>query len=208
MRVRILSRADVELGRAADAEAVISIRGSADGDEPELDLALAQATKGESARLLRLRFDDIGMTAIGTFVGPSIDQIQQAIDFGRRVIRGRDFFDGPVDDPLVAIHCEQGRSRSSAIALGLLADALGAGRERQAVNTLLRDDIEVRLHPNPLIVSHIDACLFRYGRLDAALVELSPRYGRWKQLWLDIQADPDAYHEKVRQALGKRSQPR
>ena len=206
MRVRVLSRVEVEAGLAEAADAVISIRGSAELVERDLDIALAQATRGESARLLRLRFDDIGMERYGHFIGPSMAQIADAIEFGRRVIDGGSFFDGPSAGPaLIAIHCEHGKSRSAAIAVALLADHLGDGREREAVNTLLRSDVENRMHPNPRVIALSDACLFRYGRINATLAELSPRYARWRKLWCDIAADPDAYWDKVRRVLSKRS---
>jgi protein-tyrosine phosphatase len=52
---------------------------------------------------------------------------------------GRGFFDGPsAGPPLIAVHCEHGKGRSAAIALALLVDHLGDGRERDAVNALLR----------------------------------------------------------------------
>jgi predicted protein tyrosine phosphatase len=127
-----------------------SIRAATDSVEPHLAIALAQATGRESARLLRLSFDDVGMERYGHFVGPRIAQITDAVEFGRRVIDDAWFFDGPsTEPPPIAIHCEHGKSRSSAIALALLADHLGDGREREAVNTLLLSDVENRMHPNP-----------------------------------------------------------
>jgi predicted protein tyrosine phosphatase len=205
MRVRVLSRVEVEAGGAEGADAVISIRASTEAVEPDLAIALAQATGGESARLLRLSFDDIGMERYRHFVGPSMAQITDAMEFGRRVIDGDSFFDGPsAGPPLIAIHCEHGKSRSAAVALALLADHLGDGRERDAVNTLLRGDIENRVHPNPLVIGLTDDCLFRYGRINAALAELSPRYAQWRELWRNIAADPDAYWDKARRVLSKR----
>jgi predicted protein tyrosine phosphatase len=91
-------------------------------------------------------------------------QIADAIEFGRRVIDGGSFFDGPsAGPPLIAIHCEHGKSRSAAVALALLADRLGDGRERDAVNTLLRGDIENRMHPT---MQHLQnfALVTRNGR--------------------------------------------
>jgi predicted protein tyrosine phosphatase len=205
MRVRVLSRVEVETGGAEGADAVISIRASTGGIEPDLAMALAQATRGESARLLRLSFDDIGIASCGHFVGPSMVQITDAIEFGRRVIDGSTFFDGrSAEPPLIAIHCEHGKSRSAAVALALLADHLGDGREHDAVNTLLRDDIENMMHPNPLVIGLIDDCLFRYGRINAALAELSPRYAKWRELWRNIATDPNACWEKARRVLSKR----
>jgi hypothetical protein len=75
----------------------------------------------------------------------------------------------------------------------LLADYLGDGEERDAVNMLLRSDFENRMHPNPLVIDLTDSCLFRYGRIDAALTELPPRYAHWRLLWRDIAANPDRY---------------
>jgi predicted protein tyrosine phosphatase len=206
MRVRVLSRVEVEAGGAEAADAVISIRASNESVEPELTIALAQATRGESARLLRLSFDDIGMERYGHFVGPSMSQITDAVEFGRHVMDGSGFFDGPsAGPPLIAVHCEHGKSRSAAIALALLADHLGVGRERDAVNALLRSDIENRMHPNPRVIGLTDDCLFRYGRINAALEELCPRFAKWRELWRNIAMDPDAYWEKARPILSKRS---
>lgn len=205
MRVRVLSRIEVEAGGAEGADAVISIRGSTESIERDLTVALAQATRGESARLLRLSFDDIGMERYGHFLGPTMAQVTDAIEFGRDIVHGGGFFDGPsAEPPLIVIHCEHGKSRSSAIALALLADHLGDRREHDAVNVLLRGDTENRMHPNPLVIGLADACLFRYGRIDAALVELSPRYAQWRELWRNIAADPGAYWETARRALSKR----
>jgi predicted protein tyrosine phosphatase len=206
MRVRVLSRVEVEAGDAEGADAVISIRASTDAAEPDLAIALTQATDGESARLLRLSFDDIGIERYGNFVGPNMAQITEVIEFGRRVVDGGSFFDGPsVGPPLIAIHCEHGKSRSAAVALALLADHLGDGHEHEAVNTLLRNDVENRMHPNPLVIGLTDDCLFRYGRINAALAELSPRYAQWRELWRNIAADPEAYWDKARRVLSKRS---
>ena len=202
MRVRVLSRVEVEAGGAEGADAV---RGATESVERNLVIALTQATRGESARLLKLSFDDIGMERYGHFLGPTMQQVADAIEFGRHVIDGDGFFDGPsVEPPLIAIHCEHGKSRSSAIALALLADHLGDRREHDAVNVLLRSDIEDRMHPNPLVIGLTDDCLFRYGRINAALIELSPRYAKWRELWRNIAADPDAYWEKARRVLSKR----
>jgi hypothetical protein len=98
LRVRVLSRVEVEAG-AEGADAVISIRASNESVEPDLTIALAQATRGESARLLRLSFDNIGMERYGDFVGPSMTQITDAIEFGRHVMDSSGFFDGPSAGP-------------------------------------------------------------------------------------------------------------
>jgi predicted protein tyrosine phosphatase len=205
MRIRVLSRTEIESGGAEGADAVISIRGSTNTAAPDLAIALTQATRGESARLLRLSFDDIATAKLGHRTGPTMLQVTEAIEFGRCVATGRHFFDGPpAGSPLIAVHCEHGKSRSSAIALALLADHFEDGREQDAVNALLRTDFENRMQPNPLVISLTDDCLFRYGRIDAALATLSPRYLHWRTLWRDIRADPDRHRERIRRPLAKR----
>jgi predicted protein tyrosine phosphatase len=209
MRIRVLSRTEVESGGAESADAVISIRSSTNATTPDLAIALAQATRGESARLLRLSFDDIATAKLGHRIGPTMLQITEAIEFGRRVADGRHFFDGPVvGPPMIAVHCEHGKSRSAAIALALLADHFGHGREQDAVNALLRTDFENRMQPNPLVINLADDCLFRYGRIDAALAALSPQYLHWRTLWRDIRADPDRHREKIRRSMSKRGNQR
>jgi hypothetical protein len=105
MRVRVLSRREVESGGAEGADAVISIRSTAVAHEPGLALALTQATRGESARLLRLSFDDIALAAYGRQIGPTMDQIRDALQFARSIVEGRSLFDGPAPDPLIVVHC-------------------------------------------------------------------------------------------------------
>lgn len=191
MRVRVLSRREVESGGAEGADAVISIRSTAVAHEPGLALALTQATRGESARLLRLSFDDIGLAAYGRQIGPTMDQIRDALQFARSIVEGRSLFDGPAPDPLIVVHCEHGKSRSAALAIALLADQLGFGCERDAVSLVLRSDVDGRMQPNPLVVSLADACLFRYGRIDEALADQSGRYVEWRKLWQTIALAPD-----------------
>ncbi|MCB8878028.1 hypothetical protein [Acidisoma silvae] len=192
MRIKILSRSEVENGAAEGADAVISIQGAHAATNRQLDLALAQVTGNESARLLKLRFDDIGVPRYRRAVGPTMQQIDAAIAFGRLVRSGADFFDGPpAAPPTIAVHCEYGRSRSAAIGLALLADFLGDGREQAAVNALLRLDIQNQMQPNPFVINLADAAMFRYGRIDAALSALSPRYMAWRKYWREIRTQSE-----------------
>jgi len=204
LRVRVLSRTEVESGGADGADAVVSIRPSSSSPESDLDVALARASRGESTRLLRLPFDDIGIATYGHYVGPTMEQVSEAIEFGRAIVDGTNLFDGAVTDPLIAVHCEHGKSRSAAIALALLADHFGAGNEREAVNALLRADTEGRMHPNPLVVSLADSCLLRYGRIDEVLAEASPAYVWWRGVWREIAADPEAHWERTSRILSGR----
>jgi len=204
MRIKVLSRKEVESGEALGADGVISIRRSTSRSEPDLTAALVQATRGETARLLRLSFDDIGLATYRHLVGPTMAQIQEAVEFGRSIIDGRTLFDGPVPDPVVAIHCEHGKSRSSAIALTLLADHHGAGAEQDAVNALMRGDVSDRMCPNSLAVNLADACLWRYGRLVSALAELSARFHQWRAVWQEIALDPQGTWERAERMVRRK----
>jgi predicted protein tyrosine phosphatase len=208
MRVKALSRAEVETGGAEGADAVITIRPTAAGTESDLMLAPALSTRGECARLLKLVFDDVGVPTYGQLIGPTVDQVSNAIRFGRSIADGRNLFDGPAADPLIAVHCEFGRSRSAAIALALLADHFGAGNQRGAVSALMWADVEGQIHPNPLVISLVDACLFRYGRIDEALAEQSVRYVKWRDTWRAAARDPDAHRARVTKMLSGRRRSR
>ncbi len=64
------------------------------------------------------------------------------------------------------IHCLQGQSRSAAIALGVISDRIGAGKETEAVGILLR--IRPTAVCNRLVVRYADDLLRRQGKLLAA----------------------------------------
>lgn len=185
MRVLVLSRRQVEDGAAQGADAVVSVRGTAARGLGTLDEALAQAVLGDCGAVLRLALDDIGVPALGPLRGPTQAQVDEAVDFGRALRSA-------MPDPLVAVHCELGRSRSSALALALLADALGPGGEGEAVRRVLRLDAEGTMAPNPLLVRLADAALWRYGALEAALLDASPAYAAARAHWQAVAADPDA----------------
>lgn len=61
------------------------------------------------------------------------------------------------------VHCHQGQSRSAAIALGIIADRLGKGRETDAVASLLA--IRPTAVCNSLVLGHADSLLGRDGEL-------------------------------------------
>lgn len=193
MRVRVLSRRAVEDGEVSGADAIISIRPAAETDLPNLDLAVAQAVEGEVEAMLILRFDDIAVPAYGPYVGPTMDDVATVLDFARAA-RLRS------PDGQLVVHCEHGVSRSAAMALGVLADWFGDGCEDDAVGALMRDDVEGRMHPNPLLVSLIDAALFRYGRLEAALAAASPRYAKWRDHWREVAVNPERHWAQARKA--------
>lgn len=61
------------------------------------------------------------------------------------------------------VHCHAGIGRSTAIALAIIADRLGPGHERRALEEMLH--LQRRAVPNLLVVRHADAVLGRDGVL-------------------------------------------
>lgn len=99
---------------------------------------------------LALQFHDIDMTMRG-YVEPEPEHIQQALAFAREI-------DGPL-----LVHCRAGISRSTAIALAIRADHLGAGNERQACEWLYHTCPQAQ--PNCLVVFIADQILNSRQRL-------------------------------------------
>ena len=93
---------------------------------------------------LVLQFHDIDMTMLG-YVEPEPEHVQQALTFAREI-------DGPL-----LVHCRAGVSRSTAIALAIAADRLGAGNERRACEWLRQTCPQAQ--PNGLIVFLADQLL-------------------------------------------------
>lgn len=106
---------------------------------------------------LILQFHDIDMTMLG-YVEPEPEHVQEAISFARRI-------DGPM-----LVHCRAGVSRSTAIALAIVADKLGGGREREACEWLRRTQPQAQ--PNTLVVFHADAVLRRDNSLNSAVKQV------------------------------------
>lgn len=193
MRVRVLSRREVEEGAAEGADVVISIHSPAAAGTAELDAALIQAVGGDVDALLTLRFDDIGLETFG----PDLAQIADALAFARRVRNA-------VPEGVLAVHCEASRSRSPAISLAVLADGFGPGREAEAVEALLRTDTDGRHVPNPAVVRHADACLLRLGALAATLRVACPAYALAERHWHAVAADPEGHWREARRRAAVR----
>lgn len=104
---------------------------------------------------LVLPFEDCDDLSLGYAVATR-DQVQSALEFGR---------DNAGSSLLV--HCLHGVGRSAAVALAILADRLGAGREDEAVSTLLEPRPEST--PNLVAVELADSLLGRGGALMGAL---------------------------------------
>lgn len=82
-------------------------------------------------------------------------QVEDAIAFGR-------------DRANLLVHCQVGVARSTAIALAILADRLGAGQEQAALDALLA--VRPEAVPNLHVVALADDVLGRDGRLLATVV--------------------------------------
>ena len=178
------SRSAVEAGEVA-AAALISIGPSANNEGL---VAVPRIAEGTFARVLRLSFDDVAC-AVRTdrhariWYGPSQADVEAALRFARSVHRD-------IPEAFIAVHCEQGRSRSAAIALMIVADRLGPGSESAAVQRLLEDDGEGQRCFNPLIVRLADRLLGGTGRLETVLAERCPAFVRWRQYWIEKGALP------------------
>ena len=116
----------------------------------------------EASRRLRLpgrtqavlAFDDLdeddGETPVAT-----AEHVREALRFGR----------GHADGSLL-VHCQAGQCRSPGLALAILADRLGPGKEAEAVERLLA--VRPRSAANLLVVSLADEALGRDGALRSA----------------------------------------
>ena len=165
------------------AAGLVSIRSPGDG--------VAIDPRHFEGRVLMLAFDDVPVASLEKddgrrLAGATPDDIQQALAFGRTVAAHQ-------PDGHLAVHCAFGRSRSPAIALAILADQWGPGRELQAVDSLMRFDRPMPmsgggmtglLGPNPGIVRQVDDMLGCGLRLEAALLLRSPGFNSWRSYWV------------------------
>jgi predicted protein tyrosine phosphatase len=181
LEVRPYPQAEIEGGTVRGA-GLISIRSPGE--------SVAYAPNLFDSRVLELVFDDVPVATFvkadgQRFAGATRADIERALAFARRVAAEQ-------ADGHLAVHCAFGRSRSSAIAVAILADLLGQGREMEAVDRLLRFDrphplssggFTGLLGPNPGIIRMVDDMLGCKLRLEAALLLKSPGYNTWKGVW-------------------------
>ena len=106
--------------------------------------------KGDCPQLI-LRFDDITYP-VDNWVEPSSKHIERALAFWENTNKRS-----------VLIHCHMGVSRSSGIALAIIARELGRGAEEEAVHIL--EKINPWCAPNALLVWLADELLDRRGDL-------------------------------------------
>ena len=105
----------------------------------------------DEPKQLILRFDDINQP-MDDYIVPQMSHIKRALEFADKF-----------EDGSLLIHCHAGISRSSAIALAVIAKRLGSGKEEAAVNTL--EHINPNCRPNKSIVEMADELLERDGKL-------------------------------------------
>lgn len=140
-----------DLAHGARITDIVSVRGPREPVPEGLD--------DHPARQLRLMIRDIpySFTAeenLGRAARAcSYDQVRKVVRFGRALRR----------DSVVLVHCAAGASRSPAVALTLLATALGKDREEDAVEHLVA--VHRFCSPNPRIVYLADKVLRRDGCL-------------------------------------------
>ena len=106
---------------------------------------------------LVLQFHDIDMTMLD-YIEPEAKHIQQALSFAQEI-------NGPL-----LVHCRAGVSRSTAIALAIAADRLGAGNERRACEWLRQAYPQAQ--QNRLVVFLADELLGRGQALIKAVTEI------------------------------------
>ena len=96
-------------------------------------------------------FDDLTVP-MDDYVLPEERHVRSAISFAREWA-----------SPSLLVHCHAGMSRSPAIALAILAEWLGSGKEEEAVAELLK--VVPLCTPNSLLVELADKFLGRNGEL-------------------------------------------
>ena len=105
----------------------------------------------EHPKQLVLCFDDISVP-LDDFIEPQEKHILQALSFADRIGEGS-----------ILIHCHAGISRSSAIALAIIAKRIGKGKEQESVKIL--EQINPHARPNKSIVWLTDEILERKRKL-------------------------------------------
>ena len=121
---------------------------------------------GYAPRLSENGFDDIPQLVL-TFWdseqvvpnGPDKEQVRQGLDFAMEHIK-----DGPV-----IIHCKAGKSRSAAMALGVLSKLYPDKPENELIDMLLA--IRPQAAPNILMVEMLDELTGRGGKLTQAVLD-------------------------------------
>ena len=116
----------------------------------------------ESARVtaLKFQFDDVTIPRAG-WIHVDRGDIKRIIEFARAL----------PEDAHLLVHCEQGRSRSTAAAFIVLAARMAPGEEDRAMAEMLRarEDLGFPAKPNTLMIEIADRLLGRGGDMTSAL---------------------------------------
>lgn len=110
---------------------------------------------------LVLRFEDVDRDD-GRVWAPSDSDVSEGLAFAARHRQGS-----------LLVHCRHGVGRSAAMALAILADRLGPGREAEAVRLLF--SIRPEATPSLVLVGKADSVLGRSGALASSLAEFESR---------------------------------
>lgn len=169
MRFQPFPQRKIEAGEVT-ADALISIR-CHEQDKPNIPL------DNFGGNVLYLTFDDVAVTkhhwGNKDWHGPTAHDIDSALTFVDIMeAKGAEF---------VAIHCQQGKSRSAALALFLTFYM--SGNAHESVDALLACDADQQMCFNPLLIKMADK-MWNAG-LDAALIEKCPPYVTWKKYWTE-----------------------
>jgi predicted protein tyrosine phosphatase len=175
MEVMVFPRKEIENDMAA-ADALISIRAPGD-NSIKIDPTLFDN------EIFILEFDDVPVLEWTddkgrTWHGPTEKQITDVLNFYRDLISRKKI-------EFIALHCQQGKSRSAAIALTIMADFLGKGREAEAVESVLLHDHEHKLCFNPGIIRMADKILNQGTAIENALELRCQPFKKWKKYWID-----------------------
>lgn len=112
-------------------------------------------TRRPSPAHLVLAFEDVDDDSLGVRVATR-EQVAETLAFARAHIAGS-----------LLVHCFHGVGRSAAVALAIMADRLGPGAEREALEQLLT--VRPQSTPNVVVVKLADDILTRNGQLIEAM---------------------------------------
>lgn len=116
---------------------------------------------------LVLRFEDVDV-ADESVALPRPDHVRSVLEFARQNTEGK-----------LLVHCKAGVARSTALALAVMADRMGAGREADAVEELLR--VRPESAPNLLLLGFADDVLERGGALRGAWDEVESAHAHYAE---------------------------
>ncbi len=121
---------------------------------------------GYVARLAENGFDDVPQLILTCW--DSEQEVPNGPDKGQ-VEKGLDFVLSHIEDGPVIIHCKAGKSRSAALALGVLSKLYPEKPETELIDMLLT--IRPQAAPNILMVQMVDDLTGRGGRLTQAVLD-------------------------------------